>query len=198
MDRMLYGPMTTAQHLISIAESALVPLFQAYAIERERGVRWRAEMDAQMGFDKLTPLHDLIQSVGMYGIACCVALLSDNVARVWSMMVLEDEKRRKEFGPINAGETLGTLLWAAGNTARHYDGGEFLPGTETVLARIGVSDRDESTTFQILEKAGIGSLDDLVPDLEALCEEIESAAPAWRSQFAERWGKPVFMDLLRG
>jgi hypothetical protein len=174
---MIYGRMMTRAHLISHARIALTPLFQAYDDWRRRGIAWRQQMARELIFnnDELRQEFDKMQQVGMYPIAACIALLSDNVGRTYVRERLRmAELERVNFGAIIRPEIrFGKVLWCAANAARHYDGEALNPWNEAVLREFGIEARDEQAAFLLLEGAGVIGEADLLQQLEVMLDDMD-------------------------
>jgi len=111
MTGMIYGPMMTRHHLIGNAQVAFSPLFEAYAVQRERGTRWRAEIEKAVPAIQLQTSFDQFQHVGMFAIAASIALLADNIARVYAHDKLGHGGQRQAHGrEIAPGITFGKVL----------------------------------------------------------------------------------------
>jgi hypothetical protein len=177
---MFYGRMMTRQHLIGNARIALTPLFAAYAEWRDRGIEWREAMAREVrGSSFMDALNDQMQHVGMFAIAACISLLADNIARIYAHTKLGHGGQRTTYGSELKPEiTFGRVLWAAGNAARHYEGARLYPGTEAVLDAFNITARDEQAAFLLLEAAGIKTEDDLLREVNLLCDGIDQAAQA--------------------
>jgi hypothetical protein len=174
---MIYGRMMTRAHLVSHARIALTPLFGAYDEWRQRGIAWRQEMARQLIFDhaEMQREFDKMQQVGMYPIAACIALLSDNVGRTYVRERLGlPELDRINFGAIIRPEVpFGKVLWCAANAARHYDGGPLNGWNEAVLQAFEVEARDEQAAFLLLDRSGIVAELDLLQQLEVMLDEMD-------------------------
>jgi len=170
--------MMTRDHLISLARIALTPLFQAYDEWRRRGVAWREEMARAFVFDnqRLQRDFDRMQQVGMYPIAACIALLSDNIARTYIREVLDrDERDRVDFGALVRPDIpFGKVIWCAANAARHYDGEALWPSNEAVLLAFNIEARDEQAAFLLLEGAGVIEEADLLRQLDAMLDQMDA------------------------
>jgi hypothetical protein len=171
---MIYGKMMTREHLINLANPAVVPLFDVMALEKENGERWLSQMKAELPILQATPLFESMSWMGMYSVAQCIGLLGDNLARVYCESKKQSEWLRKDCGvEVRPGFTFGKLFWLIGNTARHYGYGEPWEHTQEALNELWVEKWDESTALYLLSEVGritdterfieviIGVLDDI-------------------------------------
>lgn len=176
---MFYGPMMTSMHLLSNAAPALNPLFAAYGEQRERAKAWREEMNRQFQGARLQAMMQLdeFEYVGLFAIAAAISILGDNIARIYALTKLNDEYRRRDFGPeVRPGFMFGRVLWVAGNAARHYADEEFHKDTEQALQDLGVQRRDEGAAFEALEIASVRDYDDFMARLQALMDDVDAEA----------------------
>jgi hypothetical protein len=150
-------------------------------VQRERGTRWRAEIEKAVPAIQLQTSFDQFQHVGMFAIAASIALLADNIARVYAHDKLGHGGQRQAHGrEIAPGITFGKVLWAAANAARHYQGTPLHSGTEAVLDVFNITARDEQAAFLLLERAGVSDEGGLLRELNALCDSIDQAERAAR------------------
>jgi hypothetical protein len=191
---MWYGPMVDIPRLISGARPALVALFSAYQHQRKKGDDWRVGVKSDIAIPRFDPIFDVAQYSGAYSSAQCIAIVADNLARVWAFALFGNEHKRRRFGKLVNNVRFGKALWAAGNAARHYKGMPFYKATSDILKQLGVESLDEAAALCVLDAVGIHTLRDLLRDLESLCEEMEAQAkPHWRVRLAERLeSRPFF------
>lgn len=184
---MWQGPMVDVSRLIDGARPALSALFSVYQEQRQRGDLWRQGHDSDFSSSAMADIFDVAKYSGAYSSAHCIAIIADNVARVWAFALFGDEHERKRFGRLVNSVRLGKALWAAGNAVRHYKEALFYKETAQTLEKLGVVALDESAALSVLDVIGIHAMSDLVSELESLCDAMETKAePDWRTRFAER------------
>jgi hypothetical protein len=166
-------------HLVSNAMPALEPLFEAYSARSDRNNRWFEDAAKRSKSEFLRKILPSIRYVTLFSIAQAIAIISDNVSRVYCLDKLDDEMARKKFGmDIQPGFPFGKALWLAGNTARHYSGEPFSSDTESALVDLGIAERREGTTLEVLIKGGVTTLDEMVSRLNTILDDVE--AEAWK------------------
>jgi len=171
----------TSTHILNSVTPGLAVLCDAYRAQRERGKEWRAQMEREIGFSQLAAESDRVQDVGAFPLACAIALVADNVARIYALVRLANERRRTEFGDeVAAGVTFGAALWVAANAARHYDDKALWADNEAVLTALGVKRRDEGAVLEVLEAGGITEAATLLENLGVLCDQIDAVAKSQR------------------
>ena len=177
--------------LIDGASNAFGHLFAAYIEERHKQDRFVAEIQRELTGVPIGPFEASLrrsQSDTLNALGACIALIADNIARLYAAEAFGDEQERRKHGRIikdAAGRnttTFGTVLWAAANAARHYGDEPFRPTTEAVIAAFGIEERDESLAYQLLEIAEIRSKNDITNDLDVIFGSMDHLV--WRQKQA--------------
>lgn len=118
-----------------------------------------------------------MQHVGMFALAACILRPADNIGRTYVREKLRGNERErvKLRNEVRLGITVGKILWAAGNAARHYDGEPLNAWNEEVLGAFNIEPRDEQSAFLLLEAAGIRTEADLLRELDAILNGMDEA-----------------------
>ena len=158
--------------LLGDASHALKPLFAAYDALRREGDEWLDEALAEFP-DPAQLRRDFegVQRGNIYAVAACIAVLADNIARFYATRVFGDEKKARDFGSDIKGVPFGEILRVAGNAARHVPiSGET---SITTLEIVGIQRRDDAVPFELLELAGVQTMDELINELDIFAHQIE-------------------------
>jgi hypothetical protein len=180
--------------LLGDASHALDPLFVAYEAQIEAGDQWLdKELAEFQDAAELRQAYDGIQRANVYAIAGCIALLADNIARFYAAKAAGSESHATRFGSVLKGIPFGEVLRVAGNSARHVPA--LAQTTVATLEKLGITRRDDSVPFQILELAHIRTMEGLIIELDIIASQIDQALfvkstdPAKPSK-AEPWMLP--------
>ncbi|MDP9023775.1 MAG: hypothetical protein M3N13_00180 [Candidatus Eremiobacteraeota bacterium] len=151
---------------------ALKPLFAAYEASLNEGDQWLD--DALAEFENAADLrkdYEGVQRGNVYAVAACISVLADNAARFYATKVLGNETEATRFGYDFGGVRFGEILRVAGNAARHVP----VQGVTSVktLNVLGISQRDDSVPYRLLEIAGIRTYDRLTNELDILASQID-------------------------
>ncbi|HEY5023081.1 MAG TPA: hypothetical protein VII30_11410 [Gemmatimonadaceae bacterium] len=159
--------------LLGDASHALKPLFAAYEALLHEGDQWLDKELAEFGEDaaELRAGFEGVQRGNVYAVAACIAVLADNIARFYATRVLGKETAATRFGSNMNGVPFGEVLRVAGNAARHVPiAGETSIAT---LETVGIERRDDAVPYELLELAGIRTLDHLICELDILAHHID-------------------------
>lgn len=159
--------------LLGDTSHAFEPLFKAYDTLLREGDAWLDKELADFDGDReeLRKVFDGVQRGNVYAVATCIAVLASNISRFYAARVLGNEHEATRFGTEVDGVRFGEILRVAGNAARHNP-----PTHQTTLdtlKTLGIKRLDDSVPFELLERAGIRTYEDLIRELDILAHHID-------------------------